>query len=210
VSLFLGNIHYWLYNKILCFEELEDQIIKSVKERDKDIDALVNQTNEQFGSPTGGKPLEEIIGNSDIHGRLQMKIESAELRQAMLITELLKWNTAYKTDLLKIYSEQGKAAAQEYSNKVESPEEIFKALNDFLLEGMPCDRVNVMVINNDDEFSWKTTMCLHKAYWDRVGGDVRNFYDLREAWIKAFVFGINDKYKYEKSGDGLNRIVKQQ
>lgn len=59
-----------------------------------------------------------------------MKIESAELRQAMLITELLKRKSAYKTDLLRIYLGQGKAAAHEYSNKVDSPEKIFNALPD--------------------------------------------------------------------------------
>jgi len=209
VSLFLGKIHYWLYNKILFLEDLEEQIIQSVKEQDKDIDALVNHINGQFSSPTEGKPLEEIIDTSNIHGWLQIKIESAELRQAMLITELLKWKSAYKTDLLKKYSEQGKAAAHEYLNSVDSPEEIFKALNDFLLEGMPCDRVNEVVKSIDDEFSWETTMCLHKDYWNRVGGNVQNFYDLREVWIKAFVENINSEFRYEKSNDGLNRIVKQ-
>ena len=30
MSLFLGKIHYWLFNKILWFENLEEEIIKSI------------------------------------------------------------------------------------------------------------------------------------------------------------------------------------
>lgn len=208
VSLFLGKIHYWLYNKIFWVEDIEDEIIGSVKEQDNDIDALIEHINEQFGAPTGKKPLEEIIDTSNIHGWLQQRIESAELRQAVLITELLKWRSAYKVELLKIFARQGEIAAREYTSTVNSPGEIFNALNDYILEGMPCDRVNEVVTNNDNEFSWKTTTCLHKPYWARVGGNVKNFYDLREAWIKAFVETINDKFKYEKSEDGLNRIIR--
>ena len=32
MSLFLGKIHYWLFNKILWFEKLEDEIIEINKE----------------------------------------------------------------------------------------------------------------------------------------------------------------------------------
>lgn len=209
MSLFLGRIHYWLYNKILWFEEIEDEIIKSINEQDKDINALVKHINTQFGEPTGKKPLEEIIDTSNIHGWLQQKIESAELRQAALVTELLKWNFAHKDRFLRIYTKQGEAAAKEYKGSVDSPEEIFNALNDFILEGMPCDRVNEVVESNDNEFTWKTTSCLHKSYWSRVGGDAQNFYDLREAWVKAFVETINTEFKYEIPESSLNRIVRR-
>jgi hypothetical protein len=209
MSLFLGKIHYWLYNKILWFEEIEDKIVKSVEKEDKIIGDLVNHVNSQFGAAIGGKPLEEIIDNSNIHGWLQAKIESAELRQAALITEILKWNCSYKSKLLEIYKDQGEAAAREYNGNVDSPEKIFNAMNDFILEGMPCDRVNEIVTSNDDQFVWKTTMCLHKPYWNRVAGDIQNFYKLRQAWIKGFVEAINSEYTYEKSEGGINRIIRK-
>ena len=209
MSLFLGRIHFWLYNKIIWSESIENEIIKSIKGKDSEIDVFIKNISDQFGALTERKPLEEIIDTSNIHGWLQQKIESAELRQAALITGILKQKPAYKDDLLKIYTEQGEVAALEYQGRVDSPEDIFNALNDFLLEGMPCDRVNEIVTNNDDEFSWKTTICLHKPYWDRAGGDIRNFYELREEWIKAFIETINGDFKYEKSKDGLSRIIRQ-
>lgn len=209
MSLFLGKIHYWLYNKILWVEEIEDEIIKSAKAQDETVSALVKHINSQFGEPTAGKPLDEMIDQSNIHGWLQQRIESAELRQAALVTGLLKSRPGYKAEFVKLFAQQGAKAATEYQGHADSPEEIFNALNDFILEGMPCDRVNEVILNNDSEFSWRTTTCLHEPYWTRAGGDVQNFYGLREAWIKAFVGTINNRFNYEKSENGLNRIVGQ-
>lgn len=209
MSLFLGEIHYWLYNKIIWFEKIEEEIIMEAKKENHAIDDLVKQIHDEYGFPMGKEPLEEIIDTFNIHGWLQQRMESAELRQAALITGVLKWKPEYKEKLLQTFSEQGEEAARAYENSVDSPEDIFNALNDYLLEGMPCDRVNEIVTSNKNEFSWKTTTRLHKDYWLRVGGDVQNFYDLREAWVRSFVKNINAEYKYEKSEKGLNRIIKQ-
>lgn len=207
MSLFLGKIHYWLYNKIIWFEGIEDEIVKNAKSKYNDIDDLVISINNRFGKSTGRQTLDEVIDNSNIHGWLQQKIQSAELRQAALVTELLKREPSNKTELLKIYREQGEAAAREYKGSADTPQEIFNALNDFILEGMPCDRVNEVISSSDVEFVWQTTMCLHRPYWNEVEGDVQNFHDFREVWVKAFVKTVNSEYKYEKSEGGINKII---
>ena len=38
MSLFLGKIHYWLFNKVLWFQGLEDEIIEFAKAKELDID----------------------------------------------------------------------------------------------------------------------------------------------------------------------------
>ena len=40
MSLFLGKIHYWLFNKIRWFENLEENIIDLAKSEGLDIDSL--------------------------------------------------------------------------------------------------------------------------------------------------------------------------
>ena len=40
MSLFLGKIHYWLFNKVLWFQGLEDEIIEFAKTKGLDIDNL--------------------------------------------------------------------------------------------------------------------------------------------------------------------------
>ena len=44
---------------------------------------------------------------------------------------------------------------------------------------------------------------------DIVVGDVQDFYEFREAWVKAFVETLNDRFKYERSEEGLNRIIRK-
>lgn len=208
MSLFLGKIHHILYNKILWFESIEERIVENIKNEEISIDGLLNHINEHFGTPVGNKPLEEVIDTTNIHGWLQQRIESAELRHAALITELLTWNPKYKNELLKIFTEQGQIAAKEYAQEATTADAIYEALNEYILEGMPCDRVNEVIVSSDGEFVWVTTTCLHTKYWEEVNGDVKNFNSLREKWIDSFVTTINPNYEYQKNEAGVNRIIK--
>jgi len=47
MSLYLGKIHYWLFNKILWFEGLEEEIINLAKDEGLDIDSLAKEINEK-------------------------------------------------------------------------------------------------------------------------------------------------------------------
>lgn len=67
MSLFLGKIHYWLFNKILWFEALEDKIIKLAKNEGLDVDKLEVEINQKYGEKLANKNLEEMIDTSNIH-----------------------------------------------------------------------------------------------------------------------------------------------
>ncbi len=210
MSLFLGKIHYWLYKKIIWYEKIEMDIINWAQQKELPVGTWVQDINEKYGPPLGEETLEQLIDTSNIHGWLQQRIESAELRQAAIITQVLNRNIDYKKDLTGIYKNQGKAAAGDYQGETSAPEDVFNALNDYILEGMPCDRVNEIVSSGDKEFVWKSTICLHEQYWKRVEGDVNNFYELREAWIKAFVEELNSDFTYVWSDDNTHRISRKQ
>lgn len=74
MSLFLGKIHFWLFNKVLWFEGLEDEIIKLAQEEGLNVKKLSVEINNKYGQKTENKNLEEIIDTSNIHGWLQNKI----------------------------------------------------------------------------------------------------------------------------------------
>ena len=74
--------------------------------------------------------------------------------------------------------------------------DIFNAVNDYILAGMPCDRVNEVLIQEEDKVLWKRRVCVHKNIWDSVGGDVNYFYTLRNLWIKSFVNEANKEFNY--------------
>lgn len=55
----------------------------------------------------------------------------------------------------------------------------FKALNDCLLDGMPCDQVNQVIEETPDHVTWKKRMDLHAPYWEDAGGSVKNYDAIR-------------------------------
>lgn len=200
MSLFLGKIHFWLFNKIVWFESLEENIVKFAEEKQLPVQQWKKEIYSEFAEPAGKGPLEEIIDTSNIHGWLQKTIKSAELRQAALVTLILNENQSYINDMIKMFEEQGEKEGMQRRAKQcpELPEEIYNILNDYILEGMPCDNVNSIINSSENEIQWHAEKCLHTESWERVNGDVTNFYNLREAWIKAFVEALNFKFTFVK------------
>ena len=71
MSLFLGKIHYWLFNKIQWFEGLEREVIALAEKSSLDVETLKKEITAKYGEMTPNKPLEEMIDTSNIHGWLQ-------------------------------------------------------------------------------------------------------------------------------------------
>lgn len=210
MSTSLGQIHHWLYNKIVLSEEIDEDIVSWAISQGLPASDWMEQVIEQYGKPTGGKPLKSIIDRSNIHLWLLERMKSAELRQAALITAVLKENPAYLQNLAEVFRLHGEKSAREYQEPLpKNPEEIYIILNDYILEGMPTDRVNEILSGNENVIIWRTAKCLHKPYWDEVNGDVEHFYDLREAWVKAFVETINPEFSYERRPGGDHKITRK-
>lgn len=209
MSLFLGKIHYWLYNKVIKYESIEKEIIEWTEIKNLDLTDYLSKLHEHYGKPLDNRPLEEIIDTSNIHGWLQNKINKAEIRQASLITKILRIDNEHKTDLIEIYRTKGVEAAQDYKSiNPNRPAEMYKILNDVILEGMPCDNVSRVLDNTNEEYIWETTMCLHKDHWDKVGGEVDNFYELRDNWISEFVKSLNPNFRYTRIDAKTQKIFK--
>ena len=204
MSLFLGKIHYWLFNKIQWFEGLERDVIVLAKNSGLDVDTLTKEINAKYGEPTPNKPLEDMIDTGNIHGWLQGKIHAAEGRMAAWTNALLSTNNKeVKKALENIYIEQGIKAGKEViaETKLDSAEEIYNAVNDYILDGMPCDRVNVIEESNSEIVSFRRSMCVHKEVWEREDVNVDTFYGLRKLWVESFVQTINDEFEYvEENG----------
>jgi hypothetical protein len=201
MSKFLAPIHTMMFNKIKLQENLEKNLLSAFKEAyGEEVSALSEVLESKFGAALENKPLEELIDTSNIHGWLQSKISSAETRQAALITEMIKryGNTALEIAeteyILHAKKASGDAAA---AYILDTPEDLFAALNKYILEGMPCDNVNSIKAKTDDLLQWQTARCLHKNYWDEAGGDVSVFYRLRSLWIQTFVKNAKPDYSYD-------------
>ncbi|MBC2579795.1 hypothetical protein [Clostridium sp. DJ247] len=203
MSRFLAPIHTWLFNKIKLHEDLELTLVNAYKEKyGEEIYTIYNSIKSKYGAPTENKPIEDLIDVDNIHGWLQNKISLTETRAAALLTEISNKNNEDNISLaVEIYSEQGRKCAEEAKEKYEinNASEIYQALNNYVIEGMPCDRVNVVTVDSEEKLQWETERCLHKNYWESINGDVSLFYKLRDAWIKSFVENVNSRFSYKAS-----------
>ena len=178
MSAFLGPIHFWLYNKIGKQEELTKAIaayaeekawIEDQKKYTKDLPAL-----------------EDVIDESNIHGWLQGQIHDAETRYADLIGTVL--NDERSEEIQGIAFDFGKIYSLEPGT---SPKDAYRAFEDFFVNGMPCDRVNAVVSESEEELSWMMTQDIHAQYWQE---DSASYYLLRNAVMRGML---------ERTGLGL-------
>jgi hypothetical protein len=184
MSAFLGPIHYWLYRKIQLQESLSEVILSTISSED-DRTALENKLNTVYGI-VERRPLEQVIDNGNIHGWLQGQIGIAEKRFAAAVTEILQ-NDPTKIQMLKQAAYQ--MGQQNPLPASSDAQVVYRALNDVLLEGMPCDHVNEILEQSEQHVLWHQTVDLHLPFWDAVGGKIENYDLLRGAFISGSLSG---------------------
>lgn len=200
MSKFLAPIHYWLFNKIKLSEDLEKDLKEFYLESfGEEIRTIYFNIENNIGKLTEDLPLEQIIDTSNIHGWLQNKISLTEKRTAALITEAMNnfGDKAFEL-AIKAFNEQGYRCGlhAKVNYSVNTAPELYKALNNYILEGMPCDNVSSISTQCDDGVEWKGVKCLHKAHWNEVNGNVEVFYILRKGWVDNFIKAANNCFIY--------------
>jgi uncharacterized membrane protein len=205
MSAFLGKIHYWLYDKIKLHENLIQDIVILAENKGYKCETLIKQSYMKYGEPITGS-LENEIEHANIHGWLQQRIVSVESRLAYVVTELLNKDIVSKEEIADVFYQNAEKIANQIQITETVPQDLFNIIFDYMLEGMPCDRVNEIIENNEEIISWSTTRDLHKDYWTSVGGDINNFYYFRDLWINGFLEAGGSGYRYIRTEDELNII----
>lgn len=215
MSKFLAPIHTWLFNKVLLLEEIEVKLISNYENSTKsNISIIVSENIKKYGNLLDKKPLDEVVDTTNIHGWLQNQITISESRQASIITALIKENNgSLHNSIIKAYTETAKKIAEELKDTIKNPtpSELHKILNNYILEGMPCDRVNTIVENDELNIIWETSSCLHKPYWDEASGDINNYYTLRSEFSNTLINELNNEFNYsfENQNIMIHKIYKK-
>ncbi|NMB44433.1 MAG: hypothetical protein GX995_09930 [Clostridiales bacterium] len=205
MSAFLGPIHYWLHGKIKIQDSIVEDILAFAKE-EYGLDYR-EYLDTEYGI-IEKEALEEIIDESNIHGWLQERIHRVERHLAYTVTNVLKEHPEALDKLKEIYKNTGIRQARELNIGQEATASILykAAVNDSLLDGMPCDHVNAVSSQEEDSITWKRSICVHEEFWNEVDGDISIYYLLRDEYINGFL--ENTGAKYEKIGDNTYRISK--
>ncbi len=200
MSAFLGPVHFWLYNKIQLQDTLTDALIDgSLPAKDR---ADFHYALDTAAGTVEHRPLEDVIDQENIHGWLQAQIGIAEYRFASAVTRLLKEDHASVRSLADNALSFGKTHPLKTAGDAA---EAFRSLNDALIDGMPCDRVNQITNQTPDSISWYQSEDLHRSWWEKAGGDPADFHIIRNAFAAGMLSASGYSFLME---DGIFHIRK--
>ncbi len=197
MSLFLGKIHYWLYNKIQMQESILEEVSKLSVEN---INTIFKDAENLFGEPVTSD-LENSISHDNIHGWLQERVTSVESRLAYVTTKLNSIDNSTKEQIKSIFVNNAVSNAKKIEIEINEASNMYQLVYDFILEGMPCDRVNEVIENTEDKIKWEMTIDIHKTNWDKSNGDVNIYHEFINEWIATFINEVNPAFKYEVDGN---------
>lgn len=207
MSKFLGHIHYWLFNKIKRVIEREQLVYTRAADRFADAaEELQAQVWQTYGQPLVDVDLTDVIDEADIHGWLQRQINTAETREAAFIKGLTdRCGAAGLALAAEAYDEHGQQCGRHA--KAQSPylpekaAEIYKTLQDYYLNGMPCDQAETVIENTPDKLVWEEKECLQERNWRRAGTDTCVMKGLYTTWLSGFVQALNPQFFFMQTGD---------
>lgn len=215
MSAFLGHIHYWLYKKIQLLVERENLILEKTRRVVDDLaDELHEISIDTYGAPIdAATPLEDIIDHNNIHGWLSGQINIASVREAAFIKDMLDTNSGDDAVLvvaaiLDAFAVQGKACgtvAKENLEDVNAPS-IYNALQNFYVNGMPCDGGDQIIEDKADTFTWVGDHKLQSPYWRTAGVDPQFMQLAYQTWFEAFVKEIAPGFELLTTDDDAQRL----
>ncbi len=207
MSAFLAPIHYWLYNKIRHVIEREQRIYQAADNLcGGTAEEARSQAWQSYGEPLPDADLKEYIDQSNIHGWLQRQINVAETREAAFVQALVDNCGDAAIDVAKkAFSEHGAHCARhadaQGKYQTSTAPGIYKAINDYYLNGMPCDQADAVIENTPDKMVWESKVCLQDPNWKRAGADGKMMKSLYNEWLTAFVSILNPGFAFRQTAD---------
>lgn len=178
----LAPIHFMQHNRIRIQENLEIFLIDmfSLEDLDRDLISL-------HGERTNDEPLENQIDHDNIHGWLESHVAGNEKRLAALARKIVE--TSDVEALTLAYAEYGRKVGESLKGDIQftNGQELYGYLNALLLDGMPCDKISVLVESDESHLIWHNVRDIHGSYYEEQGLEANLFYMLRQAFMKSFL-----------------------
>ena len=209
MSAFLGPIHYWLFNKIQRVSEREALLRTAAQECCAQLaQELQDEVESIYGAPLPpDADLADHIDRRNIHGWLQQHIMLTETREAAYLKELTANCGAAAIALAEdVFAQHGRSCGEAAKVKggydLERAQGIYQALNDFFLNGMPCDAANQIIEEDSERLIWEGP-CLQERNWAKGGIGKNLMKKWQQKWLSEFVAALNADFAYLQTLDNL-------
>lgn len=213
MSKFLAPIHDQLFGRMLLVNErLSLLITEAITRWGAAAEEAQAMAWEEYGRPLPSTTrLSEVIDLEDIHGWLLRSLIVVECREAAFVAYLAEkvGDAAYALGE-EIYEKDGKKAGKEEKErigKVESPAELYRCLYRHLLNGMPCDEVDEVLLHTERIYQWKKNQVPQREAWKRTSVDPQKMEKLYIAWSKGFFSAFEPEFKTTIAFDEKENFV---
>lgn len=207
MSAVLGHIHHWLYKKIQLINKRELLIKEEAKQRLDDLaDELHATAIDLYGKPIpADRQLDRIIDHSNIHGWLQKQLDTSSVREASFIKDLTDIGGDDGVDaVLEGFIKQGVMCGEEAKQTLaeQTAPAIYKVMQDYYVNGMPCDPSDTFTTQEETCVSWYGTHQNQIENWKKAGVNPIIMAAAYQAWFNAFVSTVAPGYTFTVDLDG--------
>ena len=200
MSMFLGPIHYIMFNKIKIAAGRSKAVISAFEkkypaETGETVQAALPDGVVDFGDT----PIEELLGDNPIHSFLQSLIDKVETAEASLVTALLY---RFPDDGKKLLTESFKSHGAETALSLEAEsagQSVDNMLMQHYLEGMPCDQVSSYQTDGNGSTVVEHSDCLHQNKWESSGAPFETMCELLDSWVEGFAAAVKPGIKLERT-----------
>lgn len=189
----LGQIHYWMYSKIVITAQREQRVYEEAQKTIEDLaDELHETAVETYGKPVDPTvPLESIIDVKNIHGWLARHLEKQLVREASFIKDIADCGGPDGVDAVKAaFAAHGAQCGDEAAKLLSAGstgEDVYRVMQSFYANGMPCDGGDEPAPCGDGEYAFYGDFRHQKPHWHTAGADDPLMIALYEGWFTNFV-----------------------
>ena len=215
MSAFLAPIHQWLFNKIQKVNDRTELILAEARARYGDsAEEAQALAWESFGAPLApDTSLADVIDHANIHGWLSRQVNGAECREAVVISELVRCQGSKAYEWVgEVFEQTGRQSGEQARVEIGddiNPQKLYKALQNDLLNGMPCDDIDEIIRSDEKRFGWRQKMIPQRKAWKRTDADETELDILYQKWLIGFFAGLAPEYSFtvESVGEGREFLL---
>lgn len=201
----LGQIHYWMYSKIVITAQREQRVYEEAQKTIEDLaDELHETAVETYGKPVDPTvPLDSIIDVKNIHGWLARHLEKQLVREASFIKDIADCGGPDGVDAVKAaFAAHGAQCGDEAAKLLSAGstgEDVYRVMQSFYANGMPCDGGDEAAPCAQGSYAFYGTYRHQVLHWQTAGVSADVMVPLYEAWFTQFVKHAAPGFAFTKS-----------